>query len=503
MSSLPLFVLYQVSNHKSDNGCFNAFQMPRNGAGVTLAAVKRYCKALKALNSEGVEGFHWRVRLDDKATNSRDPSFSWWDIQDENARLPTKDNVTLSQLEEMFMPSSSSSSSSFASFHKSSTIKASGAMRTLGKAMNAVTQSVDAHQNQREDINAPRVSVIAFKLLDLSLVQKPSPTHVKKINKRVSKPPAPSHSNQTNHRRPPQTQTRTNPHVQTNPQPAPHRVRPVSKPVPSIPAPGPGPRRPQQVHQHTPMPQQVPQRQRQSEPSLMDFVSSGPSTSTNIKVPTQAQTETPITRAQKLKREYEEKKRTQNRVWDDVDQRWVEVQPNSTAATKSTISEPPKPPPPTQKIKGISIDASNAIGKSAKVQAAVHNRVQELENAKQKAISELKEREAKVAAESQAEDQVRLRLEPKIKAWSEEHGNKKQLRALLSSLHMILWKECNWKQVSLGDILDDKKARRCYLKATLKVHPDKTRDLDAEKRFIAKRVFDALSQAMTEFENQK
>jgi len=68
---------------------------------------------------------------------------------------------------------------------------------------------------------------------------------------------------------------------------------------------------------------------------------------------------------------------------------------------------------------------------------------------------------------------------------------------------MILWEGSGWKQVSLGDILEEKKARRCYLKATLKVHPDKTRDLDAEKRFIAKRVFDALSQAMTDFENKK
>ena len=426
--------------------------------------------------------------MDDKATNSRDPSFSWWDIQDENARLPTKDNVSLSQLQDMFMPSSSSSSFT-SSFHKSSTSKASGAMRTLGKAMNAVTQSVESHQNHREDSNTPRVSVIAFKLLDLSLVQKSNTTQIRKINKKMPAPSVPSHSYQANQHR--QTQTRSNPYVQTKPQSGPHGVRPLSKQVPPIPAPG--PRRPQQVPQHKPVPKHVPQRQRQPEPSLMDFVSSGPSISTKINVP--MQTQAPITRAQKLKQEYEEKQRTQNRVWDDVDKRWVEVQPNSTDVSSIT--------PPTQKIKGISIDASNAIGKSAKVQAAVQNRVQELENAKQKAISELKEREAQVLAESQAEDQVRLRLEPKIKAWSEEHGNKKQLRALLSSLHMILWKECNWKQVSLGDILDDKKARRCYLKATLKVHPDKTRDLDAEKRFIAKRVFDALSQAMTEFENKK
>ena len=54
--------------------------------------------------------------------------------------------------------------------------------------------------------------------------------------------------------------------------------------------------------------------------------------------------------------------------------------------------------------------------------------------------------------------------------------------------------------MNLGDVLDAKKARRAYLKASLKVHPDKTRDLNTEKRFIANRVFDALSQANAEFE---
>merc|ERR1712232_629324 len=153
---------------------------------------------------------------------------------------------------------------------------------------------------------------------------------------------------------------------------------------------------------------------------------------------------------------------------------------------------------------GISLESSavNVSGKSATVQAAVHARVNDMKKAQNAALQELRERERKVKAEEDAEDAVRRRLEPRIKAWSEEHGKKKQLRALLASLHVILWPEAKWKQVSIGDILDDKKARRCYLKATLKVHPDKTKDLDPEKRFIAKRVFDALSQAFTQFEGK-
>ena len=95
---------------------------------------------------------------------------------------------------------------------------------------------------------------------------------------------------------------------------------------------------------------------------------------------------------------------------------------------------------------------------------------------------------------------ARGRLEPKIKEGSEEYGKKRQLRALLSSLDKVLWEGSGWKSINLGDVLDGKKARRAYLKASLKVHPDKTKDLNPEQKFIATRVFDALSQANSEFE---
>ena len=47
-------------------------------------------------------------------------------------------------------------------------------------------------------------------------------------------------------------------------------------------------------------------------------------------------------------------------------------------------------------------------------------------------------------------DAARLKLEPRIKKWSTEHNKIKHLRNLLASLHEILWKDANWKQVSDG-----------------------------------------------------
>ena len=115
-------------------------------------------------------------------------------------------------------------------------------------------------------------------------------------------------------------------------------------------------------------------------------------------------------------------------------------------------------------------------------------------------MKEVRERELKKKQSEAAEDDVRQKLEPKIKIWSEEHGKKKQLRALLSSLHTVLWQGAKWKPISLGDILDASKCKRCYHKATLVVHPDKTGSLNPEQRFLAKRIFDALTQAKNEFD---
>ena len=63
-----------------------------------------------------------------------------------------------------------------------------------------------------------------------------------------------------------------------------------------------------------------------------------------------------------------------------------------------------------------------------------------------------------------------------------------------------LWEGAKWKPVSIGDLLETKAVTKYYRKASIVVHPDRTGNLDHEKRFIAKRIFDALAQAKTEFD---
>ena len=178
--------------------------------------------------------------------------------------------------------------------------------------------------------------------------------------------------------------------------------------------------------------------------------------------------------------------KNENRVWDDIDKRWIKAEPKSSGRAT-----------PKKKEAAIKLDMSNAVGKSATVQKAMQDRVNDMNATRNKAVQEVKDRENLKKKREMEEDAIRVQLEPKIKAWSEEYGKKKQLQALLASLHTILWPGTKWKTISMGDILQPAKVKKFYFKATLVVHPDKTGDLPAEQRFLAKRIFDALSQAKT------
>jgi hypothetical protein len=442
----------------------------------------RHCTAAHALSHLGPEGYQWRVLIEDKpSATGADRAFSWWDIQDGNAKLPVKES-TQADLRKLLYPSKHASSST-----DSATKAAKGAFKLMGKAMaSAIGDAIS--DDVATESHGPPVSALVVKLLDLVKLHddyalKHGGHHPAPVP-RPRRAPAPAPS-----RAPQQPQARTQPRPPAPPQQA---ARPPPAARTSLPA--------------------------QTTANLMDFgdvpAPAPASGGFNPRMLRHANSSPSVmdsneTRAEKLKREQEARMKTKNRVWDEVDERWVEVDPaqaNSAAGvggipngglSSSFSSNSNDPPKSATKVVGISLDVSNAVGKSATVQKAVFDRVNEMEAARQKAVDEVKQREADKKQREEEEDKIRVQLEPKIKAWSEEHGKKKALTALLGSLHTILWPGANWQQISIGDVLDPKKCKKFYFKATLVVHPDKTHDLPAEQRFLAKRIFDALTQAKT------
>ena len=82
---------------------------------------------------------------------------------------------------------------------------------------------------------------------------------------------------------------------------------------------------------------------------------------------------------------------------------------------------------------------------------------------------------AKLNSSAAAEEDERLRLydtvEQKVSSW--QTGKESNLRALLSSLDLILWPEAGWKKVSMAELVLVNKVKIVYQKAIAKVHPDK------------------------------
>jgi len=420
--------------------------------------------------------------VEDKPAAGENPerkrSFTWWDVQDENAPLPVK-QATQSQLIKFFSPPKPDSSSGDAV-----TKAAKGAFKGFSKAMSSAVTGQDGSDS------GPSVSVVAFKLLDL----------VKMHDDFEGK----NHGRGGHIPSPPEQRAQRHPAASGH---APRTQQPMRQSAPAA-----TPQHRPQTAQPPRRAAQPPQRQQQQQPakeaSLMDFgdsSSQGSRPNLNHMSSSQASFDDNVnpneSRAERLKREYAKKKSTSNRVWDEVDQRWVEAS-STGAESRASSNISGFSGSGGKKNVGISLDPANGVGKSATVQAAVNKRVNDMRTSQAKALEEIREREEQKKVEEIEEDAVRKKLEPKIKAWSEEYGKKKQLRALLGSLHTILWPEANWKPVSIGDIMDDNKCKRCFHKASRVVHPDKTHHLDPEKRFLAKRIFDALCQAKVELDNE-
>uniref|UniRef100_A0A8C6UVG1 Cyclin-G-associated kinase n=1 Tax=Neogobius melanostomus TaxID=47308 RepID=A0A8C6UVG1_9GOBI len=90
-------------------------------------------------------------------------------------------------------------------------------------------------------------------------------------------------------------------------------------------------------------------------------------------------------------------------------------------------------------------------------------------------------------------------LKLQILDWIE--GKERNIRALLSTLHTVLWEgETRWKPVGMADLVTPDQVKKYYRKAVLIVHPDKATGQLYEQ--YAKMIFMELNDAWSEFENQ-
>ncbi|XP_023645501.1 auxilin-related protein 2 isoform X2 [Capsella rubella] len=94
-------------------------------------------------------------------------------------------------------------------------------------------------------------------------------------------------------------------------------------------------------------------------------------------------------------------------------------------------------------------------------------------------------------------------VDSEIRRWAT--GKEGNMRALLSSLQIVLWPGCGWEAVSLTDLITSSAVKKVYRKATLYVHPDKVQQKGAtlEQKYIAEKVFDILKEAWNKFNKEE
>ncbi|XP_062905278.1 cyclin-G-associated kinase isoform X2 [Mobula hypostoma] len=107
----------------------------------------------------------------------------------------------------------------------------------------------------------------------------------------------------------------------------------------------------------------------------------------------------------------------------------------------------------------------------------------------------------KTIAEMRREEMTKEMDPLKLKIFDWIEGKERNIRALLSTLHTVLWEgETKWKPVSMADIVHPDQVKKVYRKAILVVHPDKATGEPYEQ--YAKMIFMELNDAWSEFENQ-
>ncbi|KAJ0401274.1 hypothetical protein ATCC90586_003711 [Pythium insidiosum] len=155
----------------------------------------------------------------------------------------------------------------------------------------------------------------------------------------------------------------------------------------------------------------------------------------------------------------------------------------------------------------VSADGSNVynprlVDKSTKpeyVRRAMEARERQMQMEVEKAREELRQREEAKNQMNAMKENASAVLGPKLKQWAEDNGRVKNIRTLLSTMHLVMWEDSKWSEVNMGKLIQPNDIKKHYRKAMLVVHPDKSPGRNAEQLLIAERVFAALNTAWDEF----
>ncbi|XP_010471928.1 PREDICTED: auxilin-related protein 2-like isoform X2 [Camelina sativa] len=140
-------------------------------------------------------------------------------------------------------------------------------------------------------------------------------------------------------------------------------------------------------------------------------------------------------------------------------------------------------------------------GESDKRRIARWEREQRIKKQMDQAVSDMNDRDRQIQIGQEERSRISETLDAEIKLWAA--GKEGNMRALLSSLHLVLWPGCGWKAVSLTDLITCAAVKKVYKKANLYVHPDKVQQKGAQQKYIAEKVFNILKEAWDKFNKEE
>lgn len=150
------------------------------------------------------------------------------------------------------------------------------------------------------------------------------------------------------------------------------------------------------------------------------------------------------------------------------------------------------------------LTATSYEGKSDTVVAAMKAREEQLRERQIKALMEKKEREIANEVKEEERDAAKAKYGKQLDAWAYDMGGeRKNIRTLLSTMHTVMWPEAGFKPISMAQVLEPEKVKLFYRKAMLRVHPDKVAGGTADQVYIAQRIFEALNNAWSTFQEQE
>ncbi|KAG2321044.1 hypothetical protein Bca52824_014257 [Brassica carinata] len=185
---------------------------------------------------------------------------------------------------------------------------------------------------------------------------------------------------------------------------------------------------------------------------------------------------------------------------------------NVPGKTPNGVSTAKKPPAPANLVDNFSAlfgedpifrEFEEIPGESDERRKARWDREQRTKSRVAQAVADMNSRDHQSRIEQEQRTRISETIDAEIRRWAT--GKEGNMRALLSSLQIVLWPGCGWEAVSLTDLITSSAVKKVYRKATLYVHPDKVQQKGAtlEQKYIAEKVFDILKEAWNKFNKEE